>query len=75
MARKEVESFTEQLRSAILVADLNQAELARRSGVPKEVLSRFTHGLVGMSLPSIDAICEVLQLRLVGPERKRTRGT
>lgn len=65
--------LTDQLRQAILTSDVTQAELARRSGVPREVLSRFTRGLTGMSLGSVDAICEVLGLRLVGPKRIRKR--
>lgn len=71
---KKKELLTDQLRQAILAAEITQAELARRSGVPREVLSRFTRGLTGMSLGSVDAICEVLELRLVGPgQQERTR--
>lgn len=70
---KTKELLTDQLRQAILEADITQAELARRSGVPREVLSRFTRGLTGMSLGSVDAICAVLGLRLVGPKRRRER--
>lgn len=71
---KTKELLTDQLRQAILTADMTQAELARRSGVPREVLSRFTRGLTGMRLGSVDAICEVLELRLVGPgQQTQTR--
>lgn len=70
---KQTETITEQLRRAILEADITQAELARRSGVPREVLSRFTRGLTGMSLGSLDAICEVLELRLVGQQETKRR--
>jgi transcriptional regulator with XRE-family HTH domain len=72
MARKtQPATISEQLRKAILASELSQAEIARRSGVPREVLSRFTRGLTGMSLASLDAVSVVLGLRLVGPEEHR----
>jgi hypothetical protein len=74
MAQKRNKLFSEQLREAILSSDMLPSEIARESGVPKEVISRFTHGKTGMSLPSVDAIIAVLNLRLVPEQTTRKKG-
>lgn len=75
MARRRNKRFSEQLRQAILSADMTQYRLAKESGVPKETIWRFVHGRVGLSLPSIDAIVEALGLSLGGRKEKRRRRT
>lgn len=67
MARQQARSFSDDLRRRILTCGMSLGEITRRSGVPREVLSRFSRGLVGMSLPSIDAVVAALGLRLIGP--------
>lgn len=69
MARnRKTLTFTEQLRQAIRLAPMSQYRLAKEAGVPKETISRFLLGRVGMRLETVNAICEVLELRLVGSE-------
>jgi transcriptional regulator with XRE-family HTH domain len=70
MTPKRNRSFSEELRRRILAADVSLGEISRRSGVAREVLSRFSRGLNGMSVPSIDAVFAALDLEVVGPEEK-----
>lgn len=65
MARKRIPSFTEQLQAAIRTSGLTQYRISVEAGVPRETISRFLMGKVGMSLPTVDAIVKVLRLRLV----------
>ena len=73
MAPKSKKSFSDDLRRRILSSDMSLGELCRRSGVPKEVLSRFSRGLNGMSVRSIDAVFAALDLQIVGPEDEDDR--
>jgi hypothetical protein len=63
--------FTEQLQAAILNADESRYQISKTTGIPEANLSRFIHGRAGLSMESIDLICEHLGLQLVGPKRKR----
>jgi hypothetical protein len=63
--------FTEQLRAALLDADESRYRISKATGIPEGNLSRFIHGGAGLSMESIDLICEYLELRLVGPKRNR----
>jgi transcriptional regulator with XRE-family HTH domain len=68
--------FSDQLRSAIENAKMSVYSLCRITGIDKAVMSRFMSGRRGLSLTSIDRICNVLGLRLVsgtrGAERRKT---
>lgn len=64
MKREVPVVVSEQLRLAIETAEISQYELARRIDLDKSVLSRFLHGKSGLSVQSIDAICQELGLEL-----------
>ena len=72
MGRK---TFSDELRQRVRDSELSLGQLSEATGVAKETLSRFARGLRGMSLPSLDAVIAVLELRIVGPEdRRKQRG-
>jgi len=65
MSKRDVKPLSEQLKKAIRDSDLSQYGIATKAGVPREVISKFLKGRVGLSLPTIDAIGKVLRLRIV----------
>lgn len=69
MARKG-KLFTDQFRDAIRNSGMKPYRLAQLSGVHREILSRFLNGKTGMSLGSVDAIFETLNLRIESPDRE-----
>ena len=47
--------------------------ISKATGLPQSQLSRFVHGQEGLSVDSIDRICELLGLRLIGPKKTRIK--
>jgi len=64
--------FTEQLRAALLNADETRYALSKATGITEGNLSRFVHGRAGLSMESIDLICDYLGLALMKTEKART---
>ena len=61
--------FSEQLRRAIETAPVTRYRIAVETGISEAVLSRFVNSKVGLSMETVDALCDYLGLRLV-PEKK-----
>jgi transcriptional regulator with XRE-family HTH domain len=76
MANKQTISAV--LRRAVADGPLSRYAISKIIGVDQGTLSRFVSGQCGLSLESIDKVCELLGLRLVaeGPKRKakQTKG-
>jgi Cro/C1-type HTH DNA-binding domain len=68
---RNTKRFTDQLRAAVLNAEDTRYKISKATGIPEGNLSRFVNGGGGLSMESIDLICEHLGLRLVGPKRTR----
>jgi transcriptional regulator with XRE-family HTH domain len=69
---KNKKTISEQLREAILEAPITRYEISKRSGVGESSLSRFIHGRQSLTLSSIDAIGDVLELQVVvRPAKKK----
>ena len=64
MARKR-KPLSEQLREAILSADISRYRIAKETGLTQAGLSRFVNHVAGLSLDSIDKIGECLGLEIV----------
>jgi hypothetical protein len=64
--------FNEQLRAALLDADESRYALSKATGIPEGNLSRFVHGRAGLSMESIDLICDYLGLALVKVDKPKT---
>ena len=65
--------FSEELRRAVLRADLTRYEISKRTGIAQSILSRFVNQGAGLSMESIDLICECLGLRLVAEDKPKKR--
>lgn len=57
-------SISTQLQEAILEAGESVYAVAKGSGVPQSVLSRFVNGERGLSLESVDRLADYLELEL-----------
>ena len=67
--------FNEQLRRAVEQSDMTRYQISKRTGIAQSVLSRFAHHGAGLSMESVDRLCECLGLRLVAEEKpKRKKG-
>ncbi len=66
--------FNDQLRRAVEKCDLTRYEISKRTGIAQSILSRFVNQGAGLSMVSVDKLCDCLGLRLVAqgkPKRKR----
>lgn len=66
--------FQQQLLDAIERSGLSRYAISKATGIPQSQLSRFVHGQEGLSIESINSICELLGLRLVGPAKRKPKG-
>ena len=69
MARKQ-HSFSEQLRDAIGQDERSRYRISMETGIPQGQLSRFMHDKGGLSLRSVDLLCECLGLGITAQNRK-----
>jgi transcriptional regulator with XRE-family HTH domain len=66
--------LSEQLKDAILNADVSRYRIAKETGLTEAALSRFVNGVAGLSLESIDKIGEYLGLEITTRKQQpRTR--
>ena len=72
MARKQ-HSFSEQLRQAIDQDERSRYRISMETGIPQGQLSRFMHDKGGLSLRSIDLLCECLGLELSRDGRRPSK--
>jgi hypothetical protein len=61
--------FREQLVDAIERSGMTRYAISKATGLPQSQLSQFVHGHEGLSVESINKLCELLGLRLVGPRK------
>jgi hypothetical protein len=67
MAKK---SFSDAMREAVRNSPVSRYKISQATGISQANLSRFVHGSAGLSLQSIDALYEFLNLSLVAPKHK-----
>jgi len=60
--------FSEQLREAIRKDGLSRYRISLETGISQSQLSRFMHDKGGLSLRSIDRLCECLGLGILEDE-------
>lgn len=63
--------LSEQIREAILKADVSRYVIAKETGVDQPALSRFVHGERGLSLDALDRIGLYLGLSITTSRRRR----
>ena len=59
---REQPEFSEQLREAIRKDERSRYRISIETGIPQGQLSRFMHDKGGLSLRSVDLLCECLGL-------------
>ncbi len=72
MAKKrKPKPLSEQLREAILNADISRYRIAKETGLTQAGLSRFVNHVTGLSLDSLDKIgqCLGLEIKVVGGDK------
>ena len=70
MAKKQ-QTLTDQLRAAILNADVTRYRISQDTGIGESVLSRFVNGHAGLSLKALDTLGKYLELELVAMKTSR----
>ncbi len=75
MTRKS-KPISEQLREAILDADVSRYRISQDTGITEATLSRFVNGVAGLRLSAIDTLGEYLGLAIVveGKHAKKKGG-
>lgn len=74
MAKRQ--RFSEQLRRAVEQSDLSRYRISKQTGIAQSILSRFVNEGAGLSMESVDKLCECLGLRLVAddpPKKQKGR--
>ncbi len=72
MARRS-KPFSDQLRDAILNADISRYRISKETGLTEAGLSRFVNGVAGLSLDSIDKVGECLGLEITTSKLKSSK--
>ncbi|HTQ40722.1 MAG TPA: hypothetical protein VMJ32_17000 [Pirellulales bacterium] len=72
---KKYKLLSEQLRDAILGAEVSRARIARDCGLTESLLSRFLHGRGGLGQESIDTIGKYLGLQMIAGKQDRKTST
>ncbi len=68
------EELRVRIQEAIWDRGIQQAEMARRTGLSEAQVSRFLKGERGLSLESIDRLLDVLELEIVIRLRRNEEG-
>jgi len=64
MGKKRIR-FSDQIRQAVDSSDLSRYRICKEAGIDQATFSRFMSGKVGMALPTLDALADVLGLDIV----------
>ena len=70
---KNLNPISQQLRQAVAASGLSRYRIAQGTGIAESTLCLFVRGERGLSLQSIDALGEYLQLEIImrrKPEKK-----
>ena len=73
--KRKPKPLSEQLREAILDADISRYRISKETGLTEAGLSRFVNHLSGLSLDSLDKIgeCLGLEIRVVSSDKGSAR--
>ena len=72
---KKHPKFSDQLRQAIEQSDKTRYRISQETGVSEAVMSRFMNCKVGLSMVTVDLICQSLGLRLVDESEIKPKRT
>ena len=68
------QKLTYQLRKAVADSGRTLGEFSRDTGIDKSALSRFVNGERGVSMETLDAIGDYLNLKIVVDKTKTRKG-
>ena len=71
--RKKQVPFSDQLRQAIRQSEKSRYRISKEMGISEAVLSRFMNQKVGLSMKTVDLLCECVGLRLVADDSLKQR--
>ena len=74
MAKRRSKKMTDQVREAIDDCGVTRYRISQDTGIDESTLSRFYHGQRGMSLDSLDLLCQYLRLRVVMDRKPQRKG-
>ena len=79
MARKKAESkrtsfLTDQLRQAIDDSGLTRYRIAKETGISESALAQFYNGHRGLSMKALNALGELLQLKITLGRKSGRKG-
>lgn len=72
-AKPKHEKLSDQLRQAIADSGMSRYRIAQDTGIDESALAKFFNGQRGLSLASLDALVEYLDLEVVPKQSKKTR--
>jgi hypothetical protein len=72
MARRSRTTLIDQIRQAVLDADMTRYQMSKLTGIDQASLSRFVHGERGLSDEALNSLGELLNLEIV--VRKKRKG-
>ena len=64
MGKKRIR-FSDQIRQAVDSSGLSRYRICKEAGIDQATFSRFMSGKVGMALPTLDVLADVLGLDIV----------
>lgn len=68
--------FSEQLRSAVEQAPMSRYAIHKATGIDQAVLSKFVRGeRMGLSMETVDKLCDFLGLKIVPEKTTNKKGT
>ena len=74
MAKKRSSLLTDQLRQAIDDSGLTRYRIAKETGVSESALAQFYNGHRGLSMETLNALGEFLQLKITLGREPGTKG-
>jgi transcriptional regulator with XRE-family HTH domain len=67
MSKKRIQ-FSDQIRQAVDSSGLSRYRICKEAGIDQATFSRFMSGKVGLSMPTLDALTDVLKLDVIAPQ-------
>ena len=68
MSKKRIR-FSDQIRQAVDSSGLSRYRICKEAGIDQATFSRFMSGKVGMALPTLEALADVLGLDVVAHKK------
>jgi transcriptional regulator with XRE-family HTH domain len=74
MDKKRTQMLTDQVRQAIDDSGLTRYEIAKQTGIDESALAKFYNGHRGLSMDALNALGQVLQLKIKLGRKPRKKG-